>query len=107
MPECRLPMDAPVREWRDLCMVLGGDPQSFTGQLLDLIQHADPEHKARLRLAFPLHVAAWEVWLEWDHGAEGPLTPALLIPLAEAHALLGGAVKVWPDGMTWDRGRPE
>ena len=46
----------------DLALFLGGSEDSFTGLLLELIQKADPGNLARLRMAFPREVAAWETW---------------------------------------------
>lgn len=48
--------------WRELCLFLDGSQDSFTGKLLELIAKADPGNRARLREAFPRHVAAWETW---------------------------------------------
>ena len=59
-----LPPQHNVRDWRGLCLFLGGDSTSFTGRLLDLIAKADLGNRARLRLAFPWEVAAYEVWNE-------------------------------------------
>ena len=46
----------------DLAVFLGGSEDSFTGLLLVLMQKADPGNLARLRLAFPREVKAWETW---------------------------------------------
>ena len=46
----------------DLAVFLGGSESSFTGLLIVLMQKADPGNLARLRLAFPREVLAWEVW---------------------------------------------
>jgi hypothetical protein len=48
--------------WYELCLFLGGSPDSFTGLLLTLIAKADPGNRARRRDAYPRHVAAWETW---------------------------------------------
>lgn len=45
-----------------LARFLGGSEDSFTGMLLVLMQKADPGNLARLRLAFPREVRAWETW---------------------------------------------
>lgn len=68
MPVIRsvLPDDHPVSTWHELCLALGGDVTSFTGDLLHLIAKADPGNRARLRAGFPQHVAAWEMWTEAD-----------------------------------------
>jgi hypothetical protein len=57
-----LPDDHKVQTWHELCLALGGDLTSFTGDLLHLIEKADPGNRARLRAGFPEHVAAWEIW---------------------------------------------
>ncbi|HEV2452007.1 MAG TPA: hypothetical protein VGS62_08775 [Streptosporangiaceae bacterium] len=46
----------------DLALFLGGSGDSFTGLLLTLIAKADPGNKARLRMAFPREVAAFDGW---------------------------------------------
>lgn len=52
----------------DLARALGGSEDSFTGLLLTLIEKADPGNRARLRLAFPRQVAAWEYWMDAAQG---------------------------------------
>jgi hypothetical protein len=52
----------PCGTWEELCLFLDGMPSSFTGQLLTLIEKADPGNRARLRAEFPRQVAAWETW---------------------------------------------
>ena len=52
-----------ITEHRDLCLFLGGDETSFTGDLLRLIAKADGPHRLKLYGAFPRHVAAWEMWV--------------------------------------------
>ena len=54
----------PCSTWYELCLFLDGSPSSFTGQLLTLIEKADPGNRHRLREAFPRQVAAWEAWRE-------------------------------------------
>lgn len=46
----------------DLARFLGGSESSFTGQLLLLLQKADPGNVARIRMGFPEIVEAWETW---------------------------------------------
>lgn len=58
-----LPQNTPVSDHHGLCLALGGDDTSFTGDLLRLIAKADPVNRARLVLAFPGHVIAWEHWV--------------------------------------------
>lgn len=57
-----MPSEAQVQTHHDLCLALGGDDTSFTGDLLRLIAKADPANRARLMLAFPGIVVAWEHW---------------------------------------------
>ena len=71
-----LPDDHPVKTWHELCLALGGDVTSFTGDLLRLIEKADPGNRARLRAGFPKHVAAWEMW---QASPDGGLTAAQLL----------------------------
>lgn len=69
---------AMVSSWHELCLFLGGTPDSFTGRLLDLVQKSDPVDRARLRAAYPRHVAAFEAWqLEAPHIAAGELAARL------------------------------
>ena len=46
----------------DLAEFLGGSESSFTGQLLLLLQKADPGNVARIRMGFPEVVETWEMW---------------------------------------------
>lgn len=43
--------------------IMGGYGDWFSAQLIRLIAKADFENRARLRLAFPDHVEAYEKWL--------------------------------------------
>jgi hypothetical protein len=61
--------DWPVPTLGALAVPLGGSWDSFTGQLLLLIQKADVGNRARLACAFPREVVAVEVWT-----AIGPAT---------------------------------
>jgi hypothetical protein len=80
-PRSVLPPEQRVITHHDLCLHLGGDPTSFTGDLLRLIAKADPGNRAALRLAFPVHVATWETWMT----GQGQLTSAELAVIAEMH----------------------
>lgn len=62
-----------------LCLYLGGDITSFTGDLFRLIAKADPDNRWRIRQGFPVHVAAWEHWnrLSGDDLRVGVLTETL------------------------------
>lgn len=51
-----------------LCLALGGSVDSWTGDFLRLLGKSDPEHRARLRLAAPGMVAAWQAWQEHADG---------------------------------------
>lgn len=51
-----------------LCLALGGSVDSWTGEFLHLLAKSDPEHRARLRLAAPGMVAAWQAWQEHADG---------------------------------------
>lgn len=62
----------------DLAAVLGGSEDSFTGVLLHLIAKADPSNRARLLLAFPRQVRAWELWMEARPTPNGGQMLALL-----------------------------
>jgi hypothetical protein len=42
--------------------IYGSNPTNFTAQLYHLIGKADGRTRARLRLAFPDEVNAWEAW---------------------------------------------
>lgn len=57
-----LPRDHKVDDHRELCLALGGDETSFTGDLLRLIAKADPGNLARLAQGFPGHVVAFLTW---------------------------------------------
>lgn len=74
-----LPDDRLVVTHEDLCLALGGDTTSFTGDLLRLIAKADPSNRHLLRAGFPRHVAIWEIWTL----AESPLTVTQLVEQAE------------------------
>jgi hypothetical protein len=88
-----LPDDHKVATYQHLALALGGtyggdgDAPSFTGDLLRLIAKADPQNRARLRIAFPVQVAAWEIW---NIGA-GTMTAAELLDLANDVARAGVA----------------
>lgn len=75
-----LPPSTPVHDHHGLCLALGGDSDSFTGDLLRLIAKADPVNRTRLMLAFPGEVVAWEHWV-----AKAPaITAGEIVSLAEA-----------------------
>lgn len=56
------PADWALPTIAQLAIVLGGSDDSFTGDLLHLLGHADPGHIARLGRGFPREVAAWQFW---------------------------------------------
>jgi pyridoxal/pyridoxine/pyridoxamine kinase len=49
--------------------IMAGYGDWFSAQLLRLIAKADHENMARLRLAFPDHVEAYETWMRGPHDA--------------------------------------
>lgn len=51
-----------IRTAGDLARFLGGDADSFTGDLLHLIAKADPGNRERLGIAFSREVCAWQLW---------------------------------------------
>jgi hypothetical protein len=53
----------PMHGLGDLALFFGGSETSFTGKLLELIAKADRGNLDRLRVAFPVEVRAWEVWM--------------------------------------------
>ncbi len=56
-------MTAPeMDDFSDLCRVLGGSSDSWTGHFLLLVRKSDPAHKALLRRADPRLVVASELW---------------------------------------------
>ena len=71
----------------DLAIFLGGSEDSFTGLLIVLMQKADPGNLARLRLAFPREVKAWETW-----GAMSPVPTFAELREALADAETGDAL---------------
>jgi hypothetical protein len=55
--------------WGLLVLACGGQPPddrgqgaSFTGRLLDLMEHADPRNRRLLAMAYPGESAAWQLW---------------------------------------------
>lgn len=58
------PDSYPVDHWGQLCTALGGSEDSFTGQLLALMNKADPGNRARLQRAYPREYAALQWWKE-------------------------------------------
>lgn len=44
--------------------IVAGHGDWFSAHLFRLIAKADFENRAKLRLAFPEHVRAWEQWME-------------------------------------------
>lgn len=47
----------------ELALVLGGSGDSWTGAALRLIAKSDPMHRAALLRGIPVHVLAWEAWV--------------------------------------------
>jgi hypothetical protein len=67
----------PAGSWEGLVLFLDGMPSSFTGQLLTLIEKADPGNRARLAEAFPFEVRAWETWRRHSPQTWGELAELL------------------------------
>jgi hypothetical protein len=80
-----LPPDHPVEDMKTLCLFLGGDDTSFTGDLLRLIAKADPGNLNRLSAAFPRHVAAYLMYR-----ACAPVPARTLVALLEASTYIAG-----------------
>jgi hypothetical protein len=57
----RVPVER-LEDFRELCLFLGGETDSFTGELLLLIRKADRANKRALAKGFPRHVHAMLVW---------------------------------------------
>lgn len=51
--------------------ILAGQGDWFNAHLLRLIAKADQQNRARLRLAFPEEVKAWEDWMLGRYGHTG------------------------------------
>lgn len=82
----QIPMDDVVmKELGDLALFLGGDHDSFTGDLLRLIQKADPQNLNRIAAGFPRHVRAWLLF-----NACSPVPARTLVALLEATAMMDG-----------------
>lgn len=67
MPKDRpsiLPANYLITHLEDVAYLLGGDPSSFTGDLLRLIAKADPNNRRRLGDVYPRHVEAYLAWLD-------------------------------------------
>lgn len=73
---------AVVADFSELALFLGGDTNSFTGELLRLIAKADPENLNRLAAGFPRHVRAWVMWR-----ACAPVPARTLVALLEATSM--------------------
>jgi hypothetical protein len=73
----RMPDDEDLTDLGSLAIFLGGSHDSWTGDFLRLVAKSDPEHRARLREAFPLLVNAWEVWMLMLRPTVGRLTAEL------------------------------
>lgn len=67
----------PVTDYPALALFLGGSDDSWTGAFLRLVAKSDPEHRDRLREAFPVHVAAWEAWRAMARPTVGDLIDAI------------------------------
>lgn len=74
-------LDRPVQHVADLALILGGSDDSWTGDFLRLVAKSDPEHRAKLRAAFPLEVRLWERWMREEN--ETPSYGQMWMQLAE------------------------
>ena len=72
-----------MSELHDLCLFLGGDSTSFTGDLLRLIGKADPDNLRRLEAGYPRHVRAYVLWR-----ACAPVQADTLVKVLEASSAL-------------------
>lgn len=98
-----LPWDQPVTTYDDLARFLGGSGDSFTGDLLRLIQRSDPGNRSRLARVYPGEVLAWCIWIDVERSAAAlgtdaamPTAAALLGLMLLAHR--GGALPGDPAG---------
>jgi hypothetical protein len=73
----RMPDDEDLTDLSSLAVFFGGSGDSWTGDFLRLVAKSDPEHRARLREAFPLLVNGWEAWMLLAHPTVGALTTEL------------------------------
>lgn len=73
--------DHVLNDLSDLALMLGGDSDSFTGDLLRLIAKAryTPDNLNRLVAGFPRHVAAFLMWTNLSFG--GPITAGRLVEI--------------------------
>lgn len=88
-----LPLEAPVESIGHLALALGGMESSFTGQLLHLIPKGDPVNRARLALAFPREVAAYETWMgfpTWRGSEKRPPTVGELLTVVDKNGWAWG-----------------
>lgn len=74
---------AEMAELHDLCLFMGGDSTSFTGDLLRLIGKADPDNLKRLEAGYPRHVRAYVLWR-----ACAPVRADTLVKVLEASSAL-------------------
>lgn len=80
-PKVPFLMTHEMSELHDLCLFLGGDSTSFTGDLLRLIGKADPDNLRRLEAGYPRHVRAYVLWR-----ACAPVQADTLVKVLEASA---------------------
>lgn len=78
-----------VDDFHSLCLFLGGDTTSFTGDLLSLIGKSDPANLNKLATAFPHETRAYLMWRSL-----GPIPADTLLRLLEAtHDLSAGGIQ--------------
>lgn len=80
----RLVDGAPMSRIGHLARYLGGDDDSFTGDLLRLMMKADGRNRSQLQIGFPFELLALEVWQSIE---PAPTGRALDLALCEAGAL--------------------
>lgn len=94
--------DEPMSGLGDLALFLGGGETSFVGQLLQLVQKADPDNLSRLALGYPEVVRAWQVWHYLGSPTADQLAAALEADVNTNGAIAAGYLTVEPadDGET-------
>lgn len=79
-------LDRPVQDIGDLALILGGSDDSWTGDFLRLVAKSDPEHRGKLRSAFPLEVRLWDRWIGSGLAGSPPSYGQMWMQLAELRA---------------------
>lgn len=74
----RMPETDRLYGLHELALFLGGSRDSWTGDFLRLVAKSDPQHRATLHRAFPVHVRAYELWMRLQQPTVAELTAALV-----------------------------